>query len=207
MLNYNQVTNSEINNNGVSIKEIAPIMKLNLRGKTREFFTNVGKTLNMILPIEANTSSSSDKLTAIWLSPDEWMIVSNETTSKETNTYELNDILFSNISKTSLGAVTDVTDQFVQLEIKGDKIYELFSSGCPFNFNLFREKKGSTVQTLLNHIDVIIHNKDKDFVNLFVRRSFAKHLWEWMEDSSSRLQRLIFTPIIPRHFKFTLPNT
>ena len=58
MLSYNQVTNSEINNNGVSIKEIAPIMKLNLRGKTREFFTNVGKTLNMILPTEANTSSS-----------------------------------------------------------------------------------------------------------------------------------------------------
>jgi sarcosine oxidase subunit gamma len=187
MLSYNQVTNSEINNNGVSIKEIAPIMKLNLRGKTREFFTNVGKSLNMILPTEANTSSSSDKLTAIWLSPDEWMIVSNETTSKETNTYQLNDVLFNNISKTSLGAVTDVTDQFVQLEIKGDKIYELFSSGCPFNFNLFREKKGSTTQTLLNHIDVIIHNKDENIVNLFVRRSFAKHLWEWMEDSSSRL--------------------
>ncbi len=53
MLSYNQVTNSEINNNGVSIKEIAPIMKLNLRGKTREFFTNVGKSLNMILPTEA----------------------------------------------------------------------------------------------------------------------------------------------------------
>ena len=100
MLSYNQVTNSEINNNGVSIKEIAPIMKLNLRGKTREFFTNVGKSLNMILPTEANTSSSSDKLTAIWLSPDEWMIVSNETTSKENNTYQLNDLLFNNISKT-----------------------------------------------------------------------------------------------------------
>ena len=187
MLKYNAVINQEISTNDLIVKEICPVIKINLRGKTREFFANVGKTLNMILPTEANTSSSSDKLTAIWLSPDEWMIVSNETTSKETNTYELNDILFNNISKTSLGAVTDVTDQFVQLEIKGDKIYELFSSGCPFNFNLFREKKGSTTQTLLNHIDVIIHNKDKDYVNLFVRRSFAKHLWEWMEDSSSRL--------------------
>ena len=137
MLNYNQVTNNEINNSGVSIKEIAPIMKLNLRGKTREFFTNVGKTLNMILPTEANTSSSSDKLTAIWLSPDEWMIVSNETASKETNTYELNDILFNNISKTSLGAVTDVTDQFVQLEIKGDKICLLYTSPSP------RDQRGS----------------------------------------------------------------
>ena len=51
----------------------------------------------------------------------------------------------------------------------------------------FVKKKGSTAQTLLNHVDVIIHNKDENIVNLFVRRSFAKHLWEWMEDSSSRL--------------------
>ena len=187
MLSYNQVTNSEINKNGVSIKEIAPIMKLNLRGKTREFFTNVGKTLNMILPTEANTSSSSDKLTAIWLSPDEWMIVSNETSSKETNTYQLNDILFNNISKTNLGAVTNVTDQFVQLEMKGKNIYDLFSSGSPFNFEEFKKRKGSTTQTILNNIDVIIHNKDQNYVNLYVRRSFANHLFDWINDYVSKL--------------------
>ena len=43
----------------------------------------------MILPTEANTSSSSDKLHSIWLSPDEWMIVSNEIIEKDTNNYEL----------------------------------------------------------------------------------------------------------------------
>ena len=187
MLSYNQVTNSEINKNGVSIKEIAPIMKLNLRGKTREFFTNVGKSLNMILPTEANTSSSSDKLTAIWLSPDEWMIVSNETTNKETNKCELNDILFSNISKTSLGAVTDVTDQFVRINLNGDKIYDLFQTGSPFNFNDFKGKIGSVTQTILAKIDVIIHNQNKNEVNLFVRRSFSEHLFAWMNDSASRL--------------------
>ena len=187
MLNYNQVTNSEINNNGVSIKEIAPIMKLNLRGKTREFFTNVGKSLNMILPTEANTSSTSEQLTAIWQSPDEWMIFSNEIDNKDTNTNKLNELLFNNISKTNLGAVTDVSDQFVQLEIKGKNIYDLFSSGSPFNFEEFKERKGSTTQTILNHIDVIIHNKDQNYVNLFVRRSFANHLFDWINDYVSKL--------------------
>ena len=184
MLSYNQVTNSEINNNGVSIKEIAPIMKLNLRGKTREFFTNVGKTLNMLLPTEANTSSSSDKLTAIWLSPDEWMIVSNETTSKETNTYELNDILFNNISKTSLGAVTDVTDQFVQLEIKGDKIYELFSAGCPFNFNTLDKNNSinSTYNGIAFTVDKLGENPNK--VRLFALRSFGESLYHSITDAS-----------------------
>ena len=187
MLNYNSPIKDQVNYNDISVKEISPIMKLNLRGKKREFFTAVGKHLDMILPTEANTSSSSSKLTALWLSPDEWMIVSNELIEKNTNSYDLEESLYNSISKTNLGAVIDVTDQFVMLELKGSKIYELFSSGSPYNFNDFREKKGSTTQTLLNNIDVIIQNKSENLVNLFVRRSFSEHLFSWINDSASRL--------------------
>ena len=94
MLNYNSVIKNEINQESVSVKEISQVMKINLRGKRREFLTNIGKNLNMILPTEANTSTTSDKLTAMWLSPDEWMIISNELVSKDTNKYELHEILF-----------------------------------------------------------------------------------------------------------------
>ena len=187
MLNYNSPINNQIKFNDISIREVSPIMKLNLRGKKREFFTTVGKHLDMILPTEANTSSSSSKLTSIWLSPDEWMVISNELIEKNTNKHELEENLYNSISKTNLGAVVDVTDQFTMLELEGSKIYELFSSGSPFNFNEFKEKKGSTTQTLLNNIDVIIHNKGENLVNLFVRRSFSEHLYSWINDSASRL--------------------
>ena len=43
-------------------------MKLNLRGKSRDFLTTIGKNINMILPMESNTSSSSDNYTSMWLS-------------------------------------------------------------------------------------------------------------------------------------------
>jgi sarcosine oxidase subunit gamma len=187
MLNYNSPINNQIKFNDISIREVSPIMKLNLRGKKREFFTTVGKHLDMILPTEANTSSSSSKLTSIWLSPDEWMVISNELIEKDTNKHELEENLYNSISKTNLGAVVDVTDQFTMLELEGSKIYELFSSGSPFNFNEFKEKKGSTTQTLLSNIDVIIHNKGENLVNLFVRRSFSEHLFSWINDSASRL--------------------
>ena len=82
MLNYTSAIKENKNYTDLNINEISPIMKLNLRGKKREFLSTVGKTLNMILPIEANTSSSSEKLTAIWLSPDEWMIFSNNILKK-----------------------------------------------------------------------------------------------------------------------------
>jgi sarcosine oxidase subunit gamma len=187
MLSYNSPIGNHIEYSDISVKEVSPVMKLNLRGKKREFFTTVGKHLDMILPTEANTSSSSSKLTSIWLSPDEWMVVSNDKTEKDTNSYDLEESLYNSISKTNLGAVVDVTDQFVMLELEGSKVYELFSSGSPFNFNEFKEKKGSSTQTLLNGIDVIILNKGINIVNLFVRRSFSEHLYSWINDSASRL--------------------
>ena len=161
--------------------------KLNLRSKKREFLSIVGKTLNMILPTEANTSSSSEKLTAIWLSPDEWMIFSNNIAEKDNNSYEIEKILYDNISKKNFGSVTDVTDQFVMINLNGTKIFDLFSFGSPFDFSQFMKKKGSTTQTIINHIDIIIHHKDINNVNLFVRRSFSEHLWSWINDSASRL--------------------
>ena len=187
MLDYTNVIIEEKSYSGLQTKEIRPVMKLIIRGKKREFLSAIGKSLNLLLPTEANTSSRSDKLTALWLSPDEWMIYSNEILDTQNNNYETENLLYRNISKTNLGAVTDVTDQFVLINIKGDKIFDVFETGSPFNFNDFRDKKGSVAQTILAKIDVIIHNRNQNEVNLFVRRSFSQHLFSWINDSASRL--------------------
>ena len=65
----------------------------------------------------------------------------NETDNKDNNKSKLNELLFNNISKTNLGAVTDVSDQFVQLEIKGKKIYDLFSSGSHLILRNLKKKR------------------------------------------------------------------
>ena len=187
MLNYNKALPKDILIQDLQMKEIQPIMKLIVRGKKREFISAVGKSLNILLPTESNTSAQSDKLTAVWLSPDEWMIYSNEPVDKNINNYETEKLLNNNISKLNLGAITDVTDQFVMINLKGNKIYELFQAGSPFNFNDFQNKKGAVTQTILNKIDIIVHNQNKNSVNLFVRRSFSQHLFSWMNDAASRL--------------------
>jgi sarcosine oxidase subunit gamma len=187
MFNYNTSIKEDKSYTDLEMKEIKPIMKLIIRGKTKDFITAIGKNLNILLPTEPNTSTSGETLTALWLSPDEWMLVSNNTISEDTNTYEVEDNLIKSISKVNLGAVTDVSDQFVMINIKGSKIFDLFASGSPFNFNEFKNKKGSVIQTILSHIDVIIHLTEISEVNLLVRRSFSQHLYSWLNDSASRL--------------------
>ena len=187
MLNYHSSIKKEKSYTGLTVKEISPLMKLNLRGKNREFLSTIGKNINMILPMEANTSSSSDNYTSMWLSPDEWLVVANNAVDKENNNYQIEELLFNKISKTNLGAVTDVSDQFVMINLTGEKIFDLLSAGCPFNFNKFKTKKGSVTQTLLLQIDVIIYLKEINTVNLFVRRSFSEHLVSWIDNTASRL--------------------
>ena len=187
MLNYNQALPEKKILQDLQMEEIKLIMKLIIRGKKREFISAVGKSLNILLPTESNTSTQSDKLTALWLSPDEWMIFSNEPIEENTNDYATEELLNNKISKISLGAITDVSDQFVMIKLKGNKIYELFQTGSPFNFNDFKYKKGAVAQTILAKTDIIIHNQDKNTVNLFVRRSFSQHLYSWMNDAAARL--------------------
>ena len=171
---------SNINKNNIDINLSEEKIKINIRGKNKEFFTKVGKILSIILPSESNTSSSNENYDVLWLSPDEWMIYFDE--NKNSNIF---DQLYKDISSLNFGSITDISSQLIWINIKGENIFELLSSGSPFNFEKFKNNVGSSTQTIVNHIDVILHHKSKNSVNLFVRRSFSEHLYEWLVDSSN----------------------
>ena len=183
---FTPVTESQSYNN-FSMKEKTPVTKINLRGnlENKEFASKVEKILGMILPKEACSTSNKEKITSLWLGPNEWLLVSNNEIPKETNTYELEQELFDNISKTNLGAITNVTDHFTIFKLSGSNIFEVLSKGCPFDFNSENFGDNKVVQTILNHVDVTIHRKNENDVDLYVRRSFAGYLWDWLKDSAN----------------------
>ena len=142
MLNYKTSIKGDITYSDLEIKEIKPIMKLIVRGKTKEFMTAIGKNLNMLLPTEANTSTSTEKLTAFWLSPDEWMLTSNETVSEDSNTYEVEDELIKSISKQASKLIHISNYYYIEEQsllaeklVKLSKLSSVFfcNSGCEAN--------------------------------------------------------------------------
>ena len=178
-INYPKIEKKEFTN--LELNLVEPMNKLNLRGKSRDFFTKVGKVLSIVLPAESNTSATIKNISALWLSPDEWMVYGKDIDKN------LNLSLESEISKSNLGSVTDVSDQWVLINLSGKNVFEVLSKGSPFDFNKFKNTKNVVVQTLLNHVDVILHHNDTNNVDLFVRKSFSEHLWLWINDSSSFL--------------------
>ena len=103
----------------------------------------------------------------------------------------------------TLQAARDITEADIWLI--GTPIYNsMFSAALKnlFEFINYKETEGKTaglailgsgmigftdVQTLLTQIDIIIHHKEINNVNLFVRRSFSEHLSSWINDAASRL--------------------
>ena len=187
MLNLNSPIAESHTYNNFSMKEKSPVGKINLRGnlENKDFASTAGKILGMILPKEPCSISAKEQITCMWLGPNEWLLVSNDMITKDSNDYELEKVLFNDISKKNLGAVTNVSDQYTIFNLTGSNIFEIISKGCPFDFNSNSFTNNKVVQTLLNHIDVTIHKKSESNVDLYVRRSFAKHLWDWLKDSSN----------------------
>jgi sarcosine oxidase subunit gamma len=185
MLEINSPIKETQTYNNFSMQEKNPVTKINLRGNinNKDFIGKAGKILGIILPVEVGAIAMKEETSIVTTGPNEWLIISNNTIKKNNNDFKLEKILFENISKTNLGAVTSVTDQFTIFSLKGSNIYEVLSKSSPFNFDTLNDN--TSAQTLLNNIDVTIIKKNNENIDLLVRRSFSEHLWDWIKDSAS----------------------
>ena len=181
--NYPPINESQ-NYNNFSMKEKTPVPKINLRGNVnnKDFTSKVGKILGIILPLEVGKITIKEEISIICTGPNEWLIISN-IVEENSRSIELENILYENISKNNLGAVTNVTDQFTIFSLKGSNINEVLSKSSPLNFDTLLDN--SSAQTLLNNIDVTIVKKNNENMDLLVRRSFSEHLWDWIKDSAN----------------------
>ena len=94
MLSFNSPIKEEKKYNDLKIVEIEPTIKINLRSNKREFSTKIGKILSILPPNEANTSSGNENYNLLWLSPDEWLVYSNNINHTLDNQIELENNLF-----------------------------------------------------------------------------------------------------------------
>ena len=158
MLEKNSPINEAKNFNNFSMAEKTSIPKINLRGNpnNKDFASKVGKILGIILPLEVGKIAIKEEISTICTGPNEWLIVSNNIVEENVNSFELENILYENISKKDLGAVTNVTDQFTIFSLKGSNIYEVLSKSSPLDFDTLLDN--SSAQTLLNNIDITIVN-------------------------------------------------
>ena len=173
------------NHNGIKIKEISFVNKINLRidPNNNEHMKVCGKILNTILPVKPNTYSEYKNLRVLWQSPDEWLIIS----------YDNND-LFINLKKTlgdSEASVTDVSENRTIFNISGIKLFKLLSKFMVLDFEKNLSNFSSCAQTLFVKVPILIirnNNKDKyPDIDILSNKSHAKYIYNLIIDGTQNL--------------------
>jgi sarcosine oxidase subunit gamma len=142
----------------------------------------VGRTLDLLLPTEPNTTAGRGDLVALWLGPDAWLMTCPP------------DALAGHAGSLCKAlsdvhaAVTDVSDGRVALRLSGPNARDVLAKGCPLDLHPRAFATGSCAQSLLAKASVLIHLLGDDAqrgptFDVYVARSFAHYLFAWLEDA------------------------
>jgi len=153
--------------------------KIALFGKEDLFFKKISDKFNITLPTLPNTTTTNDKITALWLSQKEWLLVFNPSvTNKEVESLQ------NDLSGTHSLAI-DVSDRWTTINISGNKAADVLSKGTFVDLDNSVFLESSCVQTTLWTVNTIIYKiNSKPSFDLFVDSTMATFLWDWLEHSS-----------------------
>ena len=166
---------------GVQISERPFLGHVNLRGSAGNdaFLKAVEGPLGFSLPLISNTVSHGAGLAALWLGPDEWLIITpsvGESAIGASMDGALGDMHSSS---------TDQTGGQTIIRISGPSARDLLAKGCTLDLHPTVFGPGRCAQTLVaKAMATIVYVDDAPTFDLVVRRSFADYLRSWIQDAA-----------------------
>ncbi|WP_234542441.1 sarcosine oxidase subunit gamma [Streptomyces shenzhenensis] len=140
----------------------------------------VGPALGLQLPPDPNTVVHAGEVTAVWLGPDEWLVVGRPGTERE-----LEDRIRAAAGDEPV-AVTDVSAQRTTLLVGGPRARDLLAHGCALDLHPRAFGPGRCAQTTLARTQVVLVARDETRAGFWVlvRSSFAGYLADWLLDAA-----------------------
>ena len=133
-----------------------------------------------LLPSEPNTVRGDASRAALWLGPDEWLVVGPPDSEDE---------LEAGL-RASGATVVDVSANRTTLELRGPRARELLEFGCPIDLHPRVFGPGRCAQTLLARASVLIWfvaDDPEPVYRILARPSFAAYLAAWLADAADGL--------------------
>ncbi len=169
----------------LSIREVPFVSQLNLRADPKDavLIQSFAAVLGFELPAVPNTVASREGRRALWLSPDEWLVVGPEG-QQGVIEQELRNGLNGAFS-----SIVDVSANRTVLELRGAKARNVLAHGVPLDLDARSFSSGQCAQTVLSKAQVIIECRDEADLQVYVRASFATYIADWLLDAAVQADR------------------
>jgi sarcosine oxidase subunit gamma len=162
------------------LRELPFLAQVDLRADPADAaaLQRIASALGFPLPSQPNTVSGEADRHALWLGPDEWLIVGPPDGEADL------EARCRQALGAALGAVVDVSAGRTTLELWGAYARAVLETGCDIDLHPRAFGPGRCAQTLVARAGVILHQTSAEpRYRLLVRPSFAGYLAAWLRDA------------------------
>ncbi|MGI4941491.1 MAG: sarcosine oxidase subunit gamma [Janthinobacterium lividum] len=149
----------------IAVRQAPVLHRLALRGDPAA----LGATFGIALPTTPCRSAKVDGRAALWLGPDEWLLLSP-------NRLDLVEL--------PGGAAVDVSHRQLGLLLDGPAATDMLAAGCPLDLHPSAFPPGMCTRTVFGKAEVVLWRTEAGF-HLEVWRSFAAYVCGLLAEASS----------------------
>jgi len=158
---------------------LPPAHRFVLRG-TSAVRAAAERAWGVAVPDQACRAGSDGARAALWLGPDEWLLIAGAGDGAAADTLER--------ALAGLGhSLVDVSHRQVALLVSGAPAATLLSAGCPLDLDMRAFPVGMCTRTVLSKAEVVLWRTAPDQFRLEVWRSFAPYVTEYLASAARDL--------------------
>jgi sarcosine oxidase, subunit gamma len=129
------------------------------------------------LPTVACRTGSAGDRAALWLGPDEWLLLAQPGEG---------DVVLAALEDALAGqphSLVDVTHRQVALSVTGPQARDLLASGCPLDLASESYPVGMCTRTLFAKAEVVLWRRSAEEYHLETGRSFSGYVLGWLREA------------------------
>jgi sarcosine oxidase subunit gamma len=152
----------------VSIVRLLPAARFSIRGGEGATAA-IGGAIGLALPREACRAREGNGFAALWLGPDEWLLVADGAEPGDLHAR-------LTAASTEPASIVDISDRQVGLGVSGPKVAEALNAFNALDLDESAFPVGMCTRTLFGKAEIVLWRKADDAFRIEVWRSFAPYV-------------------------------
>lgn len=161
----------------VRLREVPFLAMLGLRLDAEgEAAAVAGRAVGAPLPATVGEVASTGTRDVLWLGPDEWLVVSEESPAA----------LLTSVAGPLVGhlaAAVDLSANRTTLELSGPAARSVLEKGCPTDLHPRAFGPGRAIVTTIARTPVLLWQTDEETYRIMPRSSLAAYVASWLADA------------------------
>lgn len=151
----------------------APATRISLRARP-DAVPALSAALGLALPVRPKTSATANGRSALWLGPDEWLVIDESGA----------DLVGLAASSGAMHSAADVSHRNVGIFVSGPDAATAINGGCSQDLSLAVFPVGACSRTLLGKVEIVLLRTADDTFRVECWRSFSRYVFGMLAEGA-----------------------